>query len=400
MKYAIELEFETADIVKGKGWRLVEAVDIPSKEKREPDQCYIFVGVNNHTRGYALNPFENPEQEDQDKTRYTCYNISSDEYNRLRKNKKLRPILSNDEKDVLFGVYSEAWWQVLCGSANPLINVDATKGLADILAAPTNAWNIGTQLGYPVGLGIIAAVMRGIYAYENFKTTYHREPDSEELRIIIEDCAAFAAKIAISMGAWELGYLAGQAVITLLHLSPFTLWVPIALCLSVGLVQGIFAVVNQVWDEKRKYGEVRSSTLDLVKIFLTTFIGGALWQALSYIPFVPLLTAHIIKPLADILGNLLLGLVTFIALLIVNHVVPLAIEKIAAATTFFFADKNLPEKEPFFQKTDSLQTQTDQTLADQSTITTTQTEVDPSTTETGDLPAGSPPLSPGFPPKS
>ncbi len=388
MKYAIELEFETADIVNGKGWQLVEAGDIPGKDEREPDQCYIFVDVTDPTRGYALNPFENPGQEDQDKARYVCYNISSEQYDRLRKNKKLRPILSNDEKDVLFGVYSEAWWQVLCGSANPLINVDATKGLADILAAPTNAWNIGTQLGYPVGLGIIAAVMRGIYAYENFKTTYHREPDSEELRIIIEDCAAFAAKIAISMGGWELGYLAGQAVISILHLSPFTLWVPITLCLSVGLVQGIFAVVNQVWDEQRKYGEVRSSALELTKIFFTTFIGGALWQALSYIPFVPLLAAHIIKPLADILGNLLLGLVTFVALLIVNHVVPLAIEGIKSGVTFFFADKNLPAQEPFFQKTDSLQTQTDQTPTDQTKTTTTQTADDPNSKKTDDLPEG------------
>jgi len=311
------------------------------------NEYFIFSPKNDPTILYLLNPYSLPKNAVDEITHYNWYVISTKTFGNLCRNKKIKPLIDSGDKDVLFSIYAESWWQALCGMTNPFIKVNSSKGLEDIINAPGNAWNIGEQLGYPIGLGIITGVLRGVYAYKKFQNDYGRPPNAQEWEEIVTDCAAYAAKIAISMGAWELGFFVGQIIISLLHISPFTLWIPVTFCICVGLSQAIVSVANQILDEKRKYGKIKSSTTDLAKIFFNTFIGGVLWQICSYIPFVPLLAQHILKPLADILGNLLLGAATFIILSIANYISTKAFEfvesKVASKNTLFSQDNKTPQ---------------------------------------------------------
>lgn len=218
----------------------------------------------------------------------------------------------------------------------------AGSQLAAGLAQSSHAANVSLQLGFPAVLGAITAVLRGCQACRSYRKT-HGELPPEVRNSILKDSAAFAAKSAVAMGAWELGLFVGRSVATACSLSPVSLWVPVILSIGAGLFQGISAVATTIADEKRKYGQVRSSALSLAGTFVSNFVSGAVWQMCSYIPFGSLLAKKVLKPVAQIVGSILVGAASFVATYLIN--------KLSAKKVSFFkqaktTDQKTPEAKP------------------------------------------------------
>lgn len=319
-----------------------------SDDKGSYRYYFVWGGDAESLTAFSKELEENPD-------RFEVYfPIPYGEYKELLKGNSISVIPNITSYDVgTTAVVADGLWQTACG-------------LVASLVLKMEAWNIGTQLGYPAGLGLIAGAIRGYMQYKAYEKKHGEPPPPAVKKAIIKDCAAFAAKTAIAMGAWELGFFVGQCLTTALSSTPYTFWVPAALAICAGLFQGISAVVTQVADEKRKYGEVRSSVFDLGKTFVSGFASGAVWALCSFIPFGPALATTILKPVATIVGSVLAGVATGIASYVVNKLVPNVMDKVAETKkkvgNFFSSlsifnktspknGKNVEETQPFLQAT-------------------------------------------------
>ncbi len=209
------------------------------------------------------------------------------------------PAYHPDDITGTYNTWAETFWQLACDLAAAKINVDGTKGLADIKSNPNNPWNIATQLLYPVCIGCMAGYMQYKNNLDIAENDAHLrgEPLTEsEISSLRKSGATLAFKIAASMGGWEAGYFAAQCFIQFVLIAhfPHVILSIVALCVFSGLLQAAVVVLSQIADEKRKYGaeynEKKTPTSELGKLFVTTFLSGAAWQALSYF-FSPLAIA-------------------------------------------------------------------------------------------------------------
>jgi hypothetical protein len=235
------------------------------------------------------------------KINYRKY-LQSLEHNTIR----INPIL-NKREIAIGAVTADGGWQMACA-------------LTATLALP--GWEIGNQFAFPAAISLIAGVVKALYDVRDYEKDHGVPAPPEVKKAIYKECAVFAGKIAIAMGAWELGFFIGQCIITACSLTPHTLWIPAIFAIAAGIFQAIGAVTNQILDEKRKFGYVKSSNFDLAKIFLTNFVSGAIWQLCSYIPFGSLLAKTLIKPVAKIVGSILIGIATAAHSYIINKLTP------------------------------------------------------------------------------
>lgn len=283
--------------------------------------CYICEDENHRLFFIpALAEFRNDIAELQKKFRQyaNIYKTSYKHYKELFDNHTItvRPVIDMSEREINQNAVTDGLWQTACA-------------LTVAHSASTDAWNVGTQIGFPLGLSMIAAAMRGFYYCSEYERKHGVPPPPAIKKAIVKDCAAFSAKLAISMGAWELGYFCGQCILTACSVTPFTLWVPVVLSICAGVFQGVFSVLGTIADEKRKYGEVRSNAFDLAKTFISSFVSGAVWQMCSYIPFGGLIAKSFIKPVAEIVGSILVGAATAISSYCVAKLVPKVMDSLS-----------------------------------------------------------------------
>lgn len=251
---------------------------------------------------------------------FEVYAVDYAIYEEKRRNNFFKVIANYDVAGIerAIGASSDGIWQASCSLVADQVAVDPTQGLKDVTKAPANAWNIGTQIGFPAAIGLVAGVAHVTASL--IKASYEKEGKAltdVEKSAIYRNSKAFAAKLTAAMGGWELGLFVGQCLLTVCSTTPFTAWVPLVLSISAGIFQGITAVAAQIADEKLKFGEVRSSKTELAKLFLTSFITGAAWQLANM--FAPLIS--VLKPLSDILVSVITGAVTTIVSYVTNKII-------------------------------------------------------------------------------
>lgn len=233
------------------------------------------------------------------------YWVNYNEYRRALHHKAITVVPQFNAYEIgTSAVVAGGGWQMACA-------------LTAQAAASSQNINIGTQLGFPAAAALICGALRGGFEYYNLKKI-HGNVDKVTRERIIKENAVYAAKIATAMGAWELGKFIGNLFIGIGSSTPVTFWIPVALAMSAGLIQGISAVAVQCLDEQRKYGKVTSSWGTLTVILLQGFLDGAIWQLCSMIPFGSSLARTILKPIAAVVGTALLGLATTVCSYIVN----------------------------------------------------------------------------------
>ncbi|GEM_PF-6700595 len=293
-----------------------------SKSSADSVICYLAQDINSKNWYFLFGEDEEDINElKQTSNNYNVYSLSYEHYKTLLDNQfVVHPNIAETASiDTKLSFINDSLWQTACGFLASMV-ID------------NNAWNVGTQLGLPAGLGLLAGALRGYVAYRNYKKEFHESPPPAVRNEIIKDCAFFAAKTTIGMGAWELGYFVGQTLALALGATPVSFWVPIAFVIGSGLFQGISAVISEVMDEKRKYGEVRSSAFDLTKVFLTNFVNGTVSAVCGFIPFGSVIVSALLKPLvADIITPLIAGAATAVISYTIDKLVPKLTDKAALA---------------------------------------------------------------------
>lgn len=299
-----------------------------------------FIVYDKTKKQYYFLPALNDNDDDfkelmKDAENYLLTHLTYSQYKKfLQKNSvTVKPIIDQSHIETVTGAQiSDGAWQTACA-------------LTAEASAQSQSTNVGLQFAFPVGLSLIAGVIRGYRAYEDYKQKHGLPIPDEISNAILKDSAAFAAKSTIAMGAWELGFFVGQCIVSACSTTPFTFWVPAMLSICAGIFQGISAVATTIADEKRKFGEVRSSTFDLAVTFLTNFVSGAAWQICSYIPFGSLLARTVLKPAAEVVGAVLVGAATAISSYLVNKMVP-KIMNIFSLLTETKPKKAMPPPQP------------------------------------------------------
>jgi len=274
---------------------------------------------------YLVNPFDDLDQLSGDVGDYSFYHCP--EINDYMERRLIRPIVDVSARDDLIVFNSTIIWRMASNAVADKIDVDSNFGLRDILENPVNVWNATAQIGFPLIYGLATGIVRAIAAVNSFEKQHGRPMTEIEKKAAYKDCAAYSAKTVIASGAGELGYFIGQCVITICSMSPFSAWIPATLAIGCGLLRGIFSIVNQIAEEKQKFGEVRSSYMDLRKTFFNNFVGGSIGLLVGYIPFVPLLATAVIKPVAQIVGSILTVAAAYISNKITRYFAPLVAER-------------------------------------------------------------------------
>lgn len=307
------------------------AKDPPSHIHSSPSYAYIYKQVDHY---FFLTDIEGDTllTELEEKTDDKNYLIKIDYkayLNALKKKQiRLNPII--EKREIVIGALtSDAGWQTACQLTEEL--------------AKQQSWDIATQLGFPIVLGAIAGMLKIIVAIKDYKKEHRSSSIPIEIeKAIYSDCFKFCTKTAVAMGAWELGYFIGQCVITAASLCPHSLWIPAILAIGAGLFQAINAVTSQITEDKYKFGYIKTSKLDLAKMFITSFVSGAVWQLCSYIPFGHVLAKTVIKPAAHIVGSILVGAVTGCCNYIINKVMPTTL----TSTVMFFKSAEKKSSKP------------------------------------------------------
>lgn len=305
--------------------------------RRPSDDFDCIICQDKETKRYFFVPVLQENKQDiedlkKDIDQFIVYEITYSRFKRLKEINAFsaRPIIDASNIETSVGAQvSDGTWQTACALT------------AEVGESNQHAYT-GFQFAFPVGLSLIAGAIRGYRACSEYEKKYGHPVPEEIKKSIVKDSAAFAAKTAVAMGAWELGFFVGQCIITACSTTPFTFWVPVMLSICAGFFQGIAAVTSTLADEKRKFGEVRSSTFDLAVTFLTNFVSGAAWQVCSYIPFGSLLAKSVLKPAAEVLGTVLVGAATAISSFLINTLFPKVLNYFAP-TPQKKSKKSLPE---------------------------------------------------------
>lgn len=300
-------------------------------QEKEP-HFYLFTEkATNKT--YFLTPQDLTKVTAEEAEQYIIYPIPSSKYRDLYKKKQITlkglDLFSPGFDIALCAIYADGFWQF-------------GEGLCADYIAQSSSWEIGTNLAFPIGLSLVSGVLRYMKALQDYKVKHGVEAPQEVKDEMLKDCAAYVVKCMVVMGCWELGEFAANMLLTVCGATPATFWAPLTVALCVGLFQAFSTVATQIADEKLRFGEIRSSQFELAKMFVTNFICGALWYAISCIPFGSLLKEVVLEPLAQILGASLAFAAEVIVSYLANTFVPVAMDKTAAASmslSFFKSDE-------------------------------------------------------------
>lgn len=267
----------------------------------------ILVHNSKKDTAYYLDEFEPAPGEFLNKE-FNFYKISYAEYKKKLEEKEWVADIQHNTLTPMYGALSVFVTQTVSFYfANTLPN--SKEGFDAIARDPGNPFNIGLQTGYPVVANLIFGIAHYMHSHENFIKTKGRAPTKEENDALMVHSAMLATKGLFASGAWELGLFVGQLIITACHFTPHTVWVPITLILASALFQAIMAVAMQVAIDRQKPLAERMSAHDYAKLFLTSFLSGAMYTALGLVPGLPFLATYIFKPIAHVLGNIGVGLV-------------------------------------------------------------------------------------------